>query len=504
VTTLRRDRPTDLPGDADRSAITDSDLGFGLVPNRRVLVVDDNEDIHRDFRNVLERRNTADAELALLSEELFGETSDVRSMDFDIDSAYQGQDALVKVRDALAQGRPYALAFVDVRMPPGWDGVKTTAELLKCDPDLGIVICSAYSDHSWEDMAKAFGETDRVLILKKPFDTIEVRQLAQALQRRWQLAKQAALNLRELTAMVDSKTRDLQLANEQLRNEAAVRERMEADLRLAQKLEAVGQLAAGIAHEINTPMQYIADNLTFLRDAWTDFSALLEKYRGLVAAAPASLEPNVADIRAMEQHTDLDHLVQDVPKAFEETFGGVRRVTEIVQSIKEFSHPDLKEKSPTDLNRIIQSTLMIARNEYKYVADVEADLGELPMVTCRAGDIGQVLLNLIVNASHAIADIVKNGERGKIAVTSARDGADAVVITIRDTGSGIPAAIRDRVFDPFFTTKEVGRGTGQGLAIARSVVDKHRGTLSFETAEGKGTTFKIRLPVDAESAPAAA
>ena len=460
-------------------------------PNRRILVVDDNEDIHRDFRNVLEAK-TADADLAALSADLFGDARPATAAGFDIDSAYQGQDGLAVVQAALAANRPYALAFVDVRMPPGWDGVKTTVELLKTDPELCIVICSAYSDHTWEDMAKAFGDTDRVLILKKPFDAIEVRQLAQALQRRWQLGRQAALNVHELGALVESRTRDLQAANEQLRADAIVRERIATELRLAQKLEAVGQLAAGIAHEINTPMQYVATNLTFLRDSWLDLRTVLDKYRGALAAAAPSA---VGELREHEHQLEIDHLTVEVPKAFEETFDGVRRMSEIVLSIKEFSAPGDGEKTPTDLNKVIHSTLMIARTEYKYIADLETMLGDVPLVDCRGGDIGQVILNLLANAAHAIA-VAKDSKRGKITVASRRDGEDAVLITVTDTGCGIPPAIRERVFDPFFTTKEVGRGTGQGLAIARSVIDSHHGMLTFESAVGKGTTFKMLLPIE--------
>jgi signal transduction histidine kinase len=230
---------------------------------------------------VLEPKTAGDEELTMLTQALFGDTAPAAAAGFELDSAFQGQEALAKVETALAEKRPYALAFVDVRMPPGWDGVKTTAELLRTDPDLSIVICSAYSDHSFEDMSKAFGETDRVLILKKPFDTIEVRQLAHALQRRWQLARQAALKVDELESLV--------------RAEVAMRSRAEAELRLTQKLEAVGQLAAGLAHEINTPMQYIVDNLTFLKETFGDLRALLDSYRRAVAGLGRHAERAVVD-----------------------------------------------------------------------------------------------------------------------------------------------------------------------------------------------------------------
>jgi two-component system, NtrC family, sensor kinase len=471
-------------------------LDYAVAANSRILLVDDNAHIHEDFRRVLGPRGRDD-KLEALGAELFGDSAapTEHSAGFELESAFQGEEALGKVVAALAAGRPYALAFVDVRMPPGWDGVKTTSEMLKTDPNLSIVICSAYSDHTWEEMGAAFGETDRVLILKKPFDTIEVRQLAHALRRRWQLASQAALKMSDLEALVDTKTRHLQTANEQLRLEAEMRARMESELRLAQKLEAVGQLAAGIAHEINTPMQYIIDNLTFLSEAYADVKRLLPVYARAVAALDGKQETLAKEIGAVEREVDLATLDRELPRAVQEMTDGVKRVTEIVLSMKEFALPDNKEKMLIDVNKIIRNTLTVARNEYRYVAEVTADLGDLPLVSCRAGDIGQVILSLVMNAAHAIADVAANGALGKITLSSTVEGDDYVRITVHDTGPGIPADIRDRVFDPFFTTKDVGRGKGQGLAIARAVIDKHGGTLTFDTEPGRGTAFHVRLPI---------
>ncbi len=472
-------------------------LSYALTVNPRILLVDDNAHIHEDFRRVLGPKSSND-ELVALGAEIFGDAqppAEHRAV-FELESAFQGEEALSKVVAALAAGRPYALAFVDVRMPPGWDGVKTTSEILRTDPNLSVVICSAYSDHSWEEMSAAFGDTDRVLILKKPFDTIEVRQLAHALQRRWQLATQAALKMGDLEGLVDVKTRHLQSANERLLHEAEVRARMESELRLSQKLEAVGQLAAGIAHEINTPMQYIVDNLAFLREAYEDLARLLPAYGRAVAALDGGgHEALGAEIRDIERDVDLPTIERELPRAIHEMSEGVRRVTDIVLSMKEFALPDNKEKMLIDLNKIIRHTLTVARNEYRYVAEVSTELSDVPLVSCRSGDIGQVILSLVMNAAHAVADGATNGELGKIIVSSALDGADYVRITVRDTGAGIPEEIRERVFDPFFTTKDVGRGKGQGLAIARAAVVKHGGTLTFDSELGRGTAFHVRLPI---------
>ena len=264
--------------------------------------------------------------------------------------------------------------------------------------------------------------------------------------------------------------------------------RMEMDLQQALKLEAVGRLAAGIAHEINTPIQFIGDNAMFVQEALVGLSRLLDDYRK--AASPEAR----AALRSTEEEVDLEYLLQHAPQAITRTLEGVERVATIVRSMKEFAHPDQKSMVATDLNRALQATLEVARNEYKLVADVELELGELPLVTCYAGDLNQVFLNIVVNAAQAIAETAHES-KGKIRAVTKREG-DDVLIAISDTGPGIPEAIRDRIFDPFFTTKEVGRGTGQGLSIARKVLLSHQGSLTFTTEVGRGTTFLVRLPID--------
>jgi PAS domain S-box-containing protein len=277
----------------------------------------------------------------------------------------------------------------------------------------------------------------------------------------------------------------------------------------AQKLESVGQLAAGIAHEINTPTQYIGDNVRFLKDAFRDLKSLLASYEQLLAAAKANAlsGKTIQEVAAAVEHTDAGYLLEEIPKAIEQTLEGVTRVSTLVSAMKEFSHPGTKEKTPLDLNHAIASTITVARNEWKYVADLETEFDpSLPLISCQPGEFNQVILNLIINAAHAIADVVGKGgsEKGKIKVHT-QNCEEWVEIRIQDTGSGIPEKARSRIFDPFFTTKEIGKGTGQGLAIARSVVvDKHGGSIEFETEEGKGTTFIIRLPRDGEAIAAKA
>jgi PAS domain S-box-containing protein len=273
---------------------------------------------------------------------------------------------------------------------------------------------------------------------------------------------------------------------------------LESQLAQARKLESIGQLAAGVAHEINTPIQFVGDNTRFLQTTFDDLQRLLAAYRRLrdAVATGEAVGARLEDVDRLEQAVDIGYLVDEIPRATAQTLDGVTRVATIVRALKTFAHPDQKDMVPVDINQALASTLVVARSEVKYVADVVTELADLPMVTCLPGEMNQVFLNLITNAAHAIADVVAGTEhRGTIRVTTARDGSD-VVVTVSDTGTGIPEAIRDRIFDPFFTTKPVGRGTGQGLALARSVVvDQHGGRLSFETAPGRGTTFTVRLPI---------
>ncbi|RME97902.1 MAG: ATP-binding protein [Chloroflexi bacterium] len=284
---------------------------------------------------------------------------------------------------------------------------------------------------------------------------------------------------------------------------------LEGQLAQAQKLEAVGQLAAGIAHEINTPTQYIGDNVGFLQSALSKLAGVFEQYTQLLAAAKAGpVSPEQVD--ALEQATRsarVEYLLAELPLAAEEAMDGVGRVTQIVKAMKEFSHPGVEEKTSININRAIQSTITVARNEWKYVANLTTDFApDLPPVPCLPGEFNQVILNILINAAHAIAEA--NGpdpaEKGDITVSTRRDD-DWVVIKISDTGTGIPKEIQPKIFDPFFTTKEVGRGTGQGLAISHSViVEKHGGTISVESKPGHGSTFTVRLPLHASPQPAEA
>jgi nitrogen fixation negative regulator NifL len=282
---------------------------------------------------------------------------------------------------------------------------------------------------------------------------------------------------------------------------------MQSQLQQAQKLEAIGQLAAGIAHEINTPTQYVGDNTRFLKDSFASIAGALRACEELLdATRKNAVTPDLlARVEETVATSDLQYLFEQIPAAIKETLEGVDRVSKIVRAMKEFSHPGDKQRTAVDLNRAIESTITVASNEWKYVADVKLDLDpDLPLVPCFIGEFNQSILNLIVNAAHAIGDVVKSkpGTKGLITISSRRDGDDAE-IRVTDTGTGIPEAVRPHIFEPFFTTKGIGKGTGQGLSIVYgSIVKKHGGSVRFETEAGQGTSFILRLPLIAPASEA--
>ncbi len=305
---------------------------------------------------------------------------------------------------------------------------------------------------------------------------------------------------RKLQAQVSEGTRELlmlaqelSMSNDGLRREMDARAKVELELRQAQKLESVGRLAAGVAHEINTPVQFVNDSVHFLSEGVNDLSRLIGCYRTALAALPAEARRPCEEL---EEDIELSYLLEKLPSAIDRSIDGLGRVATIVRSMKEFAHPDSSEKADADINQAIQSTLVIARNEYKYVADLKTDFGDLPMVPVYLSELNQAVLNIVVNAAHAIADKVEGTDKRGLITVKTRKVADDIVISISDTGGGIPEDIREKIFDPFFTTKEVGKGTGQGLGVVHSVVvEKHQGRIELETQPDVGTTFHLHIPV---------
>lgn len=268
----------------------------------------------------------------------------------------------------------------------------------------------------------------------------------------------------------------------------------------AQKLESIGQLAAGIAHEINTPIQYVCDNTRFFQGAFQQLATLLDATSDVITAArDDQFTPDLVDrLRSVAEQAEWDYFRAEIPAAITQSLDGINKVAVIVRAMKEFSHSSPTSKSSVNLHQTIESTVTIARNEWKYVADVKMDFDPtLPALTCIPGEIGQVILNLLVNAAHAIGDARDSSSPKGTITISTRHTDDHAEIRIKDTGTGIPHEVRSKIFDPFFTTKPVGKGTGQGLALAyRIIAERHKGSIDFESEVGKGTTFIIRLPLE--------
>jgi signal transduction histidine kinase len=292
---------------------------------------------------------------------------------------------------------------------------------------------------------------------------------------------------------------DTDAANLQLRSEIAHRAKVEVELRQAQKLEAIGRLAAGIAHEINTPLQFITDSCRFLGDGADELVGALDDYRRVVGeladgqlAAPAA----AAALADVDADRDLDYLRRQLPDASTTALAGLERVGKIVTATTDYAHPEFRDKTLADINKAVESTIILSSNETRYVADVETELGALPLIACHTGQLNQAILNIVVNAAHAIRDVVGDtGARGKIRIATWVDPGWAR-ISISDTGTGIPADILDKIFEPFFTTKPVGTGSGQGLATARTAIVRHHGgTLDVRSELGAGATFTISLPL---------
>ncbi len=373
---------------------------------------------------------------------------------FEVESAENGQQALT-----LLEQSSFDLVITDIAMPI-MDGLALTQKIVGTLPVDVIVMTGRIDEYSY-DQVVSLGASDYI---GKPFSAEEI------LLRVNRVLRERALRAESL--------------------------RLQQEKEQASRFEAIGQLAAGIAHEINTPIQYIGDNVQFIGDSFQDVLDLLDKVGALIRdAGVKSLEDGY---RNAAETADLDFMIREIPVAVEQTREGVDRIKEIIKAMKNFSHPGQEAHAMADLNQCIEATVIISKNEWKYIADLEMDLDEnLPEIRCNPGELNQAVLNLIVNACHAVEEKMTGnaGQKGRIGIRT-RLRENGVEIEVEDTGCGIPDDVLDRIFDPFFTTKAIGKGTGQGLAITRSIVVKrHNGTIDVETWPGMGTRFVIRLPL---------
>ncbi len=440
--------------------------------NNRILIVDDNLSIHDDFRKILaEKRRTAG--LAEVEALFFGQ-SGIEPLRFELTFATQGEEAIALTTEARIAGRPFALVFMDVRMPPGMDGITAASRLWQLDPDLQIVICSAFSDYSWADMTAQLGSTDRWVILKKPFDNIEVLQFAHALTEKWALRQQTKLQVLELEQRVAARTSDLQSALERLQRESAERLRSEEERRVlerkfeeTQRLESLGVLAGGIAHDFNNILTGILGSASLAR----------------LDAASGS---------------DLDEHLQRIER-------NSCRAAELCEQMLAYAGKGQVTLRPLDLNDLIRESLELMQSSIP--KDASFNVRFAPVLPMICGDISrtrQVIMNLVINAAESLAQSPRQVtlstqnitlNEGAIASLTFAGGAvpgDYACIEVADTGTGMSQDTLRRIFEPFYTTKFTGRGLG--LCAVQGIIRSRGGALDVTSELGKGTTFRVYFP----------
>lgn len=430
--------------------------------NRRILIIDDNRAIHDDFRKILcpDRR-----EIDHLEAEFFDDIVPISEQPvFEVDSAYQGTEGVAALCQALEEGRPYAVAFVDVRMPPGADGIQTAEMLWQLCPELQIVICTAYSDYSWQEMIGRLGNRERLLVMKKPFSSVEALQLACALCEKWRLTQEARDRLAETERIVEERTRELREANGRLQAEMEQRQRAEGQLLRAQRLESIGTLASGIAHDLNNMLSPILLSLDLLK------VGLPETSRDLLSTVETCAQRAAAMVKQV--------------LTFARGVAGERLLLEPKYLIRE-------------IEKIVAGTFP---RQIKLETRIASDL---PSIKGDSTQLQQVLLNLSLNARDAMPEggtlrIEADHFEVDELYASANPGARAgwyVRLRVSDMGAGMPEEIIDKIFDPFFTTKPLGKGTGLGLSTVLGIVESHEGFLDVRSQLGEGSTFEIFLPV---------
>lgn len=558
--------------------------------NHRILVIDDNPAIHRDFRKILSPKHQAEAaELDSLEAELFEAAPEGTHVSFEIDSASQGQEGFAKVQQALRDGRPYALAFVDVRMPPGWDGIETIARLWEIDSDLQTVVCTAYSDYSWDEMIKKLGNSDRLLILKKPFDAVEVLQLANAFTEKWRLQQAARCKVDQLEEKLLERMKDLRKVNINLEHEIDQRQRASEALREKAALldlahdaiyvrdldyrvqfwnkgaellygwtaeEAVGADSLKLLCPENRTLFAEAEKIMMEKGEWSGEVRKYTKSGAEVIVAsrwtlvrddlgrPRSvlvINTNITEKKRLEAQFlraqrmegigtlasgmahDLNNVLApvlmaagmlhyDLGPAERETAlarieSSVKRGADIIRQVLTFGRGVNGERTRLNLGDLIHDLAgMIGETFPKNISFAEDVEEELWPITGDKTQIHQVLLNLCINARDAMPKggalslAAKNVvfDEPIVAAHGQLPPGRYVEVRIKDTGCGISASDMERIFDPFFTTKEVGKGTGLGLSTALGIVKSHQGALQAESRVNEGTAFKVLLPVSSD------
>ena len=575
-------------------------------PNRRILIIDDNPAIHEDFNKILGRTRPSSSALDDVEASLFGEESTPRAEPgqiFEMDSAHQGKEGLALVEAALAEGRPYAMAFVDVRMPPGWDGIETIRHIWKVDREIQIVICTAYSDYSWEEMTGDPQHADNLLILKKPFDNIEVVQLAHALTKKWELARQARFSLESLDKLVVERTADLKRTLTHLQEETGQRTEAQASLKVSEErfskafraspypmaivhldvdkfedcndafLKMTSQERENVLNHTSGDFQLWSDDETpaLLRHKlqtersitnlersvldksgqsrstllsgetfalgkdtyailiWQDLSERLHleaqlrqsqkmEAVGQLAAGVAHDFNNILTV--IQGHASLSMLYSGLDERTKESLDQISvaadRAAALTRQLLAFSRKQIMQLRGLGLNEAITSLLSMLNRLIGEHIKLRTDFGrDINPVHADLGSMEQVIMNLVVNARDAMpdaGDLVIKTEEIEVTAADCRANRDAIVgkfirLSVSDTGCGMDESTRSRIFEPFFTTKEVGKGTGMGLATVYGIIQQHNGWIDVSSQVGVGSVFYVYLPISSQAikteAPAA-
>jgi|GEM_PF-1528994 len=427
------------------------------IGNRRVLIVDDNRSIHDDFKKVL--LPSSSGELDDMEAKLLGtKTSEFEMPTFELLHALQGSDAVQMVKKANEDHAPIAMAFVDIRMPPGMDGVQTVEKIWQQDPRVQIAFCTAYSDHTCEDISAKFQRTDQLLFIRKPFDNIEIFQVACAMVNKWNLAQQVARQLVSLEEAVERRARELDAAYKK-------QSETEEQFHRAQKMEAIGRLTGGVAHDFNNLLTVVLGYVEVLISKPEKFPS--EVMNKLLAIQKAS-----------------------------------NSAAKLTGQLLSFSRQQITRPEIFDLNAVINETReMLARIIGEDIA-LSLELEPEPsLIRADKSQIEQVLMNLVVNARDAI-----DGKGGKVVLETSLENGNGrerrVILSVKDTGKGMSQDVKERIFEPFFTTKEVGKGTGLGLSTVYGIVAKHNGRIVVDSEVDEGTTFKLSFPLVSKGAVA--
>ncbi len=430
--------------------------------NRRVLLVDDQEQIHGDYRKILAGEGGLTNEYEDAAAAFFGDdasstpTPVTHAPAFQLESAYQGHEALERIKQANREGARYAMTFMDVRMPPGWDGIETIERIREVDREIQVVIATAYADYVWEDIYEKFGATDSIVFMRKPFDATEVQQLATTMTEKWNLARAARMRMDQLEQEVQRRTHDLQQALEDLK-------KTQVQLIQSEKMATLGSLVAGLVHELNSPL-------------------------GTVLSSIDVMERALGQIRSQRSAEPLNRPLNALTESIGYTREASDRIATMLHSLKLFSRLDRAETELADLHENLESTLVVLKHELGDRVSVIRDYGELPRLRCRPAELNQVFLNLLSNAIRSIEG------PGSIRITTGVEGQE-LFIRIADTGAGIEQQRLDRLFDVGFTSDKRVR-MKVGLAANYQVVQQHGGRIDVQSSPGEGSVFTIYLPLD--------